>query len=168
MAVSIDWLSGEISVPRADMPIIQASPEIRSLDTIEFFHDLKDLEASLYGAPWTDTQIHKSEVTISGIIYAASLEIIAPYFVTFEDGQYAVRLDGTNNNIVDVATSNQVRLISNNSSGLSRVNEIREIWQLLGLDPSNIVDIQDAKITFAGITIDITQPDADTTRLDRQ
>lgn len=137
MAISVNWITGEITVPRADNPIIQASPEIRSFDTVQFFNDLKDLEASADGIPWPDTQTHNSEVTISGIIYAASLEIIAPYFVTFEDGQYTVRLDGTNNNIVDVATANQVRLILGNSAGLSRVQEINDIWVDHSLDTNN-------------------------------
>jgi len=118
MAVSIDWVTGEIFVPRADMPIIQVSPEVRELDTAQFWVDLKDLEATEEGAPWTDTQRNNPSYIISGFVYAQAFTIIAPYFVTFEDGQYTVSLKNTNNNILDVATTNQVRILSQNSAGL--------------------------------------------------
>jgi hypothetical protein len=118
MAVSVNWITGVITIPRADMPIIQVSPEVRELDTAVFFDDLKDLEASVEGMPWPDTQRHNLPYTISGITYAESLEIIPPYSVTFEDGTYAVSLKGTNNNLIDVANTNQVRILANNSAGL--------------------------------------------------
>jgi len=118
MAISVNWLTGEISVPRADMPIIQVAPEVRQLDTAQFWLDLKDLEATVDGIPWPDTQQNFPAYTISGFTYAQAFLIIPPYFVTFEDGQYAVALTGTNNNILDVATSNQVSILSQNSGGL--------------------------------------------------
>lgn len=118
IGVTVDWITGEITVPRAGMPIIQASPEVRQLDTQEFFTELKDLEASVEGAPWPDTQQHAVQYVVSGITYAEAIIIIAPYFLTFEDGQYAVSLTGSNNNIIDVATQNQVSILGNNSAGL--------------------------------------------------
>ena len=121
MATSVNWLTGEIFVPRADMPIIQVSPEIRELDTTQFWLDLKDLEATVDGIPWPDTQTNFPSYVISGVTYAQAFLIIPPYFVTFEDGQYGVNLTGTNNNILDVATQNQVRIGSNNSAGLQVV-----------------------------------------------
>ncbi len=118
MATTVNWITGEITVPRADMPIIQVSPEVRELDTSAFFDDLKNLEASEEGMPWPDTQRHNLSYTISGVQYAEAIEVIDPYFVTFEDGQYRVSLSGSNNNIIDVATANQVGILGNNSAGL--------------------------------------------------
>lgn len=115
---SVDWITGEITVSRTDMPIIQVSPEVRQLNTSEFFTELKDLEASVEGAPWPDTQQHFVEYTVSGITYAEAIIIIPPYFITFEDGTYAVSLRESNNNIIDVATQNQVSILGNNSAGL--------------------------------------------------
>lgn len=115
---NINWVTGEITVSRNDMTLIQASPEIRGLDTTAFFDELKAAEASVEGMPWPDTQRHNLPYTISGITYAESIEIIPPYFVTFEDGQYRVILSGSNNNIIDVATNNQVGILGNNSAGL--------------------------------------------------
>jgi len=121
MAISVNWITGEITVPKADTTLVQASPEIRALDTEQFWLDLKDLEAAVEGMPWPDTQENFPSYTIQGIVYAQAFRIINPYFVTFEDGQYAVTLDGTNNNILEVATQNQVRLSSSNSAGLQVV-----------------------------------------------
>ena len=118
MATTVNWLTGEISIPRADMPVIQVAPEIRQLDTAQLWLDLKDLEAAQEGMPWTDTQSNNPAYTISGFTYAQGFRIIAPYFITFEDGQYGVALTGTNNNVLDVATANQVRILSQNSGGL--------------------------------------------------
>lgn len=118
MAISVNWITGEITVPRNDMPIIQVSPEVRQLDTAQFWLDLKDLEASADGIPWPDTQFNNPAYTISGFTYAQGFLIIDPYFVTFEDGQYGVALEGTNNNILEKATANQVRILSQNSGGL--------------------------------------------------
>lgn len=118
MATSVNWITGEISIPRADMPIIQVSPEVRQLDTAQLWLDLKDLEKSVDGIIWPDTQSNNPAYTISGFTYAQGFLIIAPYFITFEDGQYSVALTGTNNNIIDVATANQVRILSQNSGGL--------------------------------------------------
>jgi hypothetical protein len=126
MAISVNWITGEITVPKADTQLVSAGPpEIRSHDTDAFRLELKDLEDDAAGGrPWPRTHNHNLPVTIAGITYARTLEIIAPYFVTYEDGQYRVSLGGSNNNIVDVATVNQVSIISNNSAGLTFSEEI--------------------------------------------
>lgn len=148
MAISVNWITGEITVPKADTTLIQASPELRALDTQQFWLDLKDLEKSVDGIPWPDTQQNFPSYTIQGIVYAQAFRIIPPYFVTFEDGQYGVTLDGTNNNILEVATQNQVRLSSSNSAGLQYVGQT-------GLSPTE--SLQLAEIhgqTRRGIYVD--------------
>ena len=47
------------------------------------------------------------------------------------------------------------------------VTKILELWQIAGLDVNNITDITDTSITVDGITITISEPDANTTRLTR-
>jgi len=127
MPTAVDFITGEITIDRADMPVIQVSPEIRELDVNTFRLELKDLEASADGMPWPDTHAHKGETVLSGITYARFFEIIPYYFLTFEDGQYTVNVIGANNNIADVATENQVRLIINNSAGLINLAEAGRI-----------------------------------------
>ena len=128
MAISIDWITGEITVPKADTQLSQIGPpEIRTHDTDAFRLELKDLEDDAAGGrPWPRTHNHNLPVTIAGVTYARTLKIIAPYFVTYEDGQYRVSLTGSNNNIVDVATVNQVSIISNNSAGLTFSEQIND------------------------------------------
>lgn len=144
MAISVNWITGEITVPKADMSIIQASPEIRALDTEQFWLDLKDLEHSADGMPWPDTQSNIPSFVISGFTYVQSFRIIAPYFVTFEDGQYGVALQGTNNNILDNATQNQVRIASQNSAGNISQPKVDEMYRDKGLEagaPKTITEV---------------------------
>jgi hypothetical protein len=55
---------------------------------------------------------------VGGVTLARVVEVINGYTVTFEDGQYAVRLEGANHNIGDVKNVNQVSLVIGNTAGL--------------------------------------------------
>jgi len=119
MAITIDWITKIISVPKADMTLIQSVPtEIRELALNSFRVSLKDIEDNVDGMPNVDTHRHNTEVLLSGITYARVLEIINGYTVTFEDDQYAVNLTGANSNVGDVVNVNQVSVRSQNSAGL--------------------------------------------------
>jgi hypothetical protein len=118
MAVTIDWGTRVISVPKADLNLIQASPEVRELDVNWFRLQLKDLEDDEEGIPHPDTHRHFTEVTLAGLTYARIIEIINGYTVEFEDGQYTVNCTGANHNLSDVKVANQVSLIVNNAAGL--------------------------------------------------
>ena len=122
MAITIDWATKIINIPKTDMTLIQASPEIRELDVDWFRLQLKDIEDNVDGQPFTDTHTHNTEVTLGALTLARVVEIIAPYTITFEDGQYAVNLVGANNNIADRTNVNQVSVRSNNSAGMATVN----------------------------------------------
>ncbi len=125
MAISIAWGSTFIIfIPRADMPIVQVSPEIRELNVDAFRLELKALEASADGEPWPDTHRHVTQTVLSGATYARLVEILPPYFVEFEDGQYSVRASGANHNILDVKINNQVSLGVQNSAGLVNSPEL--------------------------------------------
>lgn len=120
MAVSVDWATKIISIPRADMPITQTNPiEIRTLDVDAFRLELKDLEDSEPGMPHLDTHRHNTEVTVGGVTLARVVEIINGYTVTFENGAYSVNLQGANNNIGDALNLNTVQVRSANSAGLT-------------------------------------------------
>ena len=119
MAISIDPETFVITVPKADMTLLQSSPEIRELNLNSFRLELKSLEDDPdYGIFLYKTHNHNTEVTLSGLTYARIVEIIAPYTVTFEDGQYTVACTGANHNLADVKNANQVSLIINNAAGL--------------------------------------------------
>ena len=117
MAISIAWNTKIISVPKDYLSLVTG--EIYMLDINIFRKDLKALEASETGMVYPDTHSHVIPITVSGTTLARVIEIINGYTITFEDGQYAVNLDGGNNNIADVTNVNQVSVRPNNSAGLT-------------------------------------------------
>jgi len=137
MAISVDWGSKVINVPRADMTLIQASPEIRELDMNSFRLTLKDLEDDIEGIPFLDTHRHIAPITVGTVTLARIVEIINGYTVTFEDGQYSVDVVGANTNIGTEINKNQVSVFINNSTGLISVETMEtrmaEMWKLHGL-----------------------------------
>ena len=127
MAISIDWGTKIIFIPKADTQLVQAVPtEIRQLDLDAFRLTLKDLEDDDEGIPFPDTHEHVSPFTVGGATLARAVKIINGYTVTFEDGQYAVNLSGANSNVGDVTNVNQVSIRSANSAGLTFSEEIND------------------------------------------
>lgn len=119
MAITVNWATKVISVPKADTTLVQSSPqEIRELDLNFFRLKLRELEASAEGMPYERTHKHVTQTVLGGVTYARIIEIINNYTVTFEDGQYAVNLIGANSNVGDVVNVNQVSVRSANSAGL--------------------------------------------------
>jgi len=107
------------------MVLIQSTPtEIRQLNLGTFRLTLKDLEDSVDGMVWERTHSHNTSVTLGGVVYARTIEIINGYTVTFEDGQYAVNLVGANSNVGDVVNVNQVSVRVNNSAGLQDLSTL--------------------------------------------
>ena len=127
MAVTINWATKVINIAKVEetgMTQIQffPNPEIWQLNVNWFRLQLKDIEDDVEGMPFTNTHIHNTEVTLGGVTFSRVFEIIAPYTVTFADGQYAVNLVGANNNIADKTNVNQVSVRASNSAGLVTVN----------------------------------------------
>jgi hypothetical protein len=119
MAITIDYTTRIISVPKVDMTLVQSTPfEIYELDVNDFRLALKDIEDNVGGIPFVDTHNHNTIVTVGGVTLARVVEIINGYTVTFEDDSYAVNLVGANSNIADVVNLNLVSVRSANSAGL--------------------------------------------------
>lgn len=174
MALSIDRLTNVITVPKADLSFVSGT--LFSQDTKAFWDELKSIEASEEGMPFVDFQAHKGETTVAGVTFARFIIISNGFTVLFEDGQYATLLEGSNNNIFDegIIVRNQVSIIPTNSAGLQIITQgsglsgpqaaqLSEMWQKMGLDVSEDVTVTDTSITVGGITLQITNPDADTT-----
>lgn len=115
--VTITWLTKVINIDK-DYLIPTTNPDIFNLDSNQFRLDLKGLEAGVDGMTYLDTHQHNTQVPLGGVTYARVIEIINDYTITFEDGQYAVNLIGSNNNIADVTNVNQVGIRANNAAGL--------------------------------------------------
>lgn len=154
MAVTVDWLTFVITIPQADLTDLGGG--VYELDVDWFRLQLKAIEESVDGMPFTDTHVHNTEIILSGVTYARFVEIISPYTVEFEDGQYTVIAKGANHNIADVKVANQVSLITQNSAGLIVVNtggvispsqqEIRDSMKLAPSAGTPATDSIDRKI----------------------
>lgn len=125
MAITINWGSKVINVPRADMLLLQSVPtEIRQLNLNDFRNTLNDLQDDEAGMPFPTTHNHVAPITVGGVTLERVVEIINGYTVTFEDGQYAVNLVGANTNVSDVTNVNQVSVRSANSAGLVNLDTL--------------------------------------------
>lgn len=131
MAITMTWSTHTVEIPRADMTLVETSPEVRELDMYALHKRVRELQASAPGAAKTRTHVHNTEQILGGVAYARQVRFLAPYNVTFEDGQYAVRLVGANNNLEEVMNLNQVSLRSSNSAGLVNAGLTDEQFALL-------------------------------------
>lgn len=129
MAVTIDWVTGVITILKADTTLVDIGPpELRSYDTNLLRLALKALEDNEDGIHWPDTHTHAGETTVGAITYARSFNILAPYTVTFEAGSYGLDLLGPNNNIMDVLNYNSTQVRSNNSAGKTSNEVVADAW----------------------------------------
>jgi hypothetical protein len=120
--MTIDWGTKVINIFKTDMLLVQASPtEIWELDIPNFKMSLGDLLDDEHGMIYPDIFKHNPEVSVGGVSLAKVIEILPPYTITFEDGQYAVNLVGANNNVGDRTNVNQVSIRSANSAGMITV-----------------------------------------------
>lgn len=120
MSISINWLNKVISVPKSYLTFLGGTTY--QLDVDQFRLDLKDIEDSETGIVYPKTHNHNTSITLSGVTYSRSIEIINGYTIQFEDDQYTVKCIGANHNISDVKVVNQVSLIIGNSAGLITVS----------------------------------------------
>ena len=139
MAISVDPSTFIITIPQADLTLISGT--LYELDTNAFRLELKAWEDDQNGGiTFLKTHDHNTTVTVAGVTYARTIEILAPWSIEFEDGQYTVKLIGSNNNIFDVESAileqNQVQIISTNSAGLVEVGS--------AVLPSDVEAIADA------------------------
>ncbi len=127
MAISIDWPTGVIFVPKADTVLAGTDPisgrEIRSFDTDQFHEDLRDEEETVAGRAWPLTHSYNAAVVIDGVAYAPQLTMVNNYQVEFESvgTPWRVIFTSTNNNIASFSVVNDVSIQPGNSAGLQIV-----------------------------------------------
>lgn len=141
MAVTIDWPTKVIDVPQSYLTNLGGG--IYEFDVDQFRLDLRDLEDTEAGMVELPTHNHNTTVTLSGVTYARTVEIINGYTVEFEDtgSPYTVKAVGANHNIADVKVVNQVSMLIGNSAGLIQVTSGS------GVLPADIIDIAEASRT---------------------
>ena len=116
--ISIDWQTGVISVPQADL--VHVSGVIYELQLDPFRKNLNDLSDDSTGMPWPTTHNHTAPLVIGVTTLARAVELINGYTLTFEDtgSPYAVNISGGNSNLAEVTNINNVSVRSANSAGL--------------------------------------------------
>lgn len=134
--MQVAWGTRVIYVFRTDAFMTPLGGNLYDMDTDAFRLMLKDAEDNEDGIPHPDTHNHNTAVELGGVIYARVIEMINGYTITFEDGQYAVNLKGSNNNIADATNVNQVSLRVFNSAGLQVVET-----GVSGLTPDEAEDL---------------------------
>lgn len=118
MAISIDWVTKIIHIPQSYLTL---SGSRYKLDIETFRNDLKNIEDSDEGLPYPDTHRRNAPVTLSGVVYTQTFEILSPYTVSFENTgtPYVVVVEGANHNIADVTNfDGGMSLVIGNSAGL--------------------------------------------------
>lgn len=157
MAITIDYSDQTtpeyvINIPRTDMTLVQSSPtEIRELDIDTLRTTLNDLMDDPEGMPYPTNHVHTAPLTVAGITLARVVEILDPYVIQFEDGQYNVNVTGGNSNISDVVVKNQVGVNTANSGGLIEV-------AVAGVAPEDIWNYVIGDSTTAGqLLLDINR-----------
>jgi hypothetical protein len=122
MAITVNWATKVINVPKADTTLVDIGPpEIRSLDMNVVRQRLDDLMDDEEGMPFDTTHEHTAPLTVAGVTLARVVEIINGYTMTFEDGTYSVNIEGANSNVSDVLNHNSVGVNTANSAGLIEV-----------------------------------------------
>lgn len=116
--LSVNWSTKVIAVPQSFLTFL--SGDRWELDVDAFRLGLKDIEGAEEGMSFADTHRHNTQVTLSGVTYARTFEIINGYQVEFEDKgpHYTVVCTGANHNLGDVLVPGPVHLIIGNSAGL--------------------------------------------------
>lgn len=122
MPLTVDGPSGIIDVPQADLTY-DALNDVYVLDSDTFRLELRDWEDSAEGMAWTKTHDHETESTLAGTTFARKVIIRTPWQVRFENtgSAYTVRIEGSNNNLLDPSVlipTPLVSYVSTNSAGL--------------------------------------------------
>lgn len=126
MAISIDYTNYIVTIPKADMLLVQTNPiEVRQLNLYDLHVWLRDFEDDALGMPMPGTHNYIAPVSVGGVDLAYVLEILAPWTITFENGAYAVNLVGGNSNVADRVNINTVGVRSANSAGLPDLSALQ-------------------------------------------
>jgi hypothetical protein len=129
--MTIDWLTKVITVDRTVDPFFtDVGNGYYEMDTNAFRLALKNVEDSEDGMVHDDTHRHNTAVSLGGVTFARTFEIINGYTVTFlPNSHWTARLTETNNNLADVKNVNEVSLIVQNSAGLAVAAAGEQMWQ---------------------------------------
>lgn len=152
--MTVDFPNRIIDVPKTDLTLVGGTLYTYPTDS-KFRSDLMAIMDDEEGIVFPQSYKHTAGKLIAGINYARFIQIINSYQVRFEDGQYTVVLEESNNDIWDVGGGilfrNQVQVIPTNSAGLIVVTSGSGITEQDKLDIADrVLDEIIAEHTDAG------------------
>lgn len=136
MAYSVNWVTGEISIPVSDMTLVSGTEY--TIDTENIRKELRRLEWDFNEGLYAPSILNFVIIDpVSGVDYADFVIIINGYTITFDPTATKVTILGSNHNIADVYNANGVSIVTNNSAGKQVVSGAGSITQA---DIDNIAD----------------------------
>jgi len=124
MAYQVDWESGVITVPQADL--VYLSPDKYKLDLFDFLKQCWELTwLQGEGLSYPEIATYYPTIDTGDVILGKTILInYWDYSVVFEAGSYAVLFDGANTNIHNYSAVNGVSIRPNNSAGLQDLSTL--------------------------------------------
>jgi hypothetical protein len=150
LAIDTTTLSSNIAAVEAKIDIIDTN--VDEIETIVRDIDVTDLNSLSSSIAAVQTSVNAIDTnTLSSNIAAvqASVDSIDTTSLSSNIASLDAKIDTIDTNVDDIEA------------------KVVELWRLAGLDASNVADITDTSITVGGITISISAPDNNTTRLTR-
>ena len=168
--VNINTIDGKIDT--IDTNVDEIETIVRDIDT----SDLNSLSSSIAAVQTSVDAIDTTTLSSNIAATQASLSAQNATIQTSINTAYGVivgnsnKLDTIDQNVDDIETTTtqiySTQLNQGNTQSAIQAKVV-ELWRLAGLDASNVTDITDTSITVGGITISISAPDNNTTRLTR-
>ena len=167
---NINTIDGKIDV--IDTNVDEIETIVRDIDVT----DLNSLSSSIAAVQSSVDAIDTTTLSSNIAATQASLSAQNAVIQSSINTAYGVvvgnsnKLDTIDQNVDDIeSTTNQIYSTQlNQGNTQSSMNaKLIELWRLAGLDATNITDITDTSITFGDVTITISAPDNNTTRLTR-
>ena len=109
--LTVNWSTNVITVPLSDLTLVSGT---NYQLTVDFWWQLirdknDDADATPYSGLYNNIPPTSSTPRI--------VEVLSPYTVTFENGNYSVNVIGGNTNLRDVVNKNNVSVNTNNTTG---------------------------------------------------
>lgn len=174
MAYTVDYLNLIVTIPKADLTVIDAGNEVYELNILDFWAQIHDLQDDPDGMAFPAIMDSTPPTTLGGDTYARVVRIVNGWRIQFEDGQYQVNFTGANTDIASNRVQNQVSLNTANSAGLVQsalLDQISvlvdELHKLQGLSSGNPMTVTETSRTVADINLTISGDGVTTTTVTR-
>lgn len=133
MAYIVDWLNLVVTIPRADLVVVSASPEVYDADVIEIWRNLHDIQDGFPGMskPRIMAGIPPTSFGPRGLLIDPEE---AGWLIKFEDGDYMVNLINGNSDIQSHRVQNNVSISDKTLVGQDPDAIAQKVWAFMPPD----------------------------------